>query len=145
MIRVAPRPRDEWTYERMAGAYRGVAMGRCRSDAQLIAAVRGLRLIGLLGPLLALAAATAGQPPVLSVPDAIDGDRVHVALEPDAIRAIDRPTFLRGQAADRQMIADEPVLGVRWNGEARAYPLGFLSAHEIVNDRFGPTPVVVTW
>lgn len=88
----------------------------------------------------------AGQGPViLPVPEPIDGAPVRVVIPPDAIRAIDEPTFLRGDAAARQMAADEHVLGVRLGGVARAYPLGHLSAHEIVNDRFGDIPVAVTW
>jgi hypothetical protein len=101
----------------------------------------GLLAWGALGALPA-----CGQPiPVLTVPPAVDGTPVFVALPPDAIRAIDAPAFLGGAAAERQMTADEPVLGVRLAGEARAYPLGLLSAHEIVNDRFADTPVAVTW
>jgi len=99
-------------------------------------------VLALAGALAALAAA---QPLVLPLPDAIDGAPVHVAIPPDAIRAIDQPTFLRGEAAARQMARDEPVLGVRLAGAARAYPLGYLSSHEIVNDRFGDLPVAVTW
>ena len=97
----------------------------------------------LLGALAAPAAAQ--PPPVLPVPRAIDGSPVFVALAPDAIRAIDDPTFVRGEAAARQMAEDESVLGVRLGGDARSYPLGYLTTHEIVNDRFGDAPVVVTW
>ncbi len=108
-----------------------------------------LSLPGLL--VLALASALAATPvaaqrgPVLTLPPPIDGTSVFVALPPDAIRAIDTPTFVRGEEAARQMTADEPVLGLRLAGEARAYPLGYLSAHEIVNDRLGDVPIAVTW
>lgn len=107
------------------------------------------RLPGLL--VLTLACALVAAPvaaqrgPVLTVPTPIDGTSVVVALPPDAIRAIDAPTFLRGEAAAWQMTADEAVLGLRLAGEARAYPLGYLSAHEIVNDRLGDVPIAVTW
>lgn len=97
----------------------------------------------LLSPIVTPAAA---QPPVvLPVPREIDGSPVLGVLAPDAIRAIDDPTFLRGAAAARQMVEDESVLGVRLGGGTRAYPLGFLTAHEIVNDHFGDIPVAVTW
>lgn len=105
---------------------------------------RRSRLLALALTAAALPAA-AQQGPVLTVPPAIEGSPVFVVLAPDTIRAIDAPTFLSGEAARRQMTADEPVLGLRLAGEARAYPLGFLTAHEIVNDRFGDTPVAVTW
>jgi hypothetical protein len=101
--------------------------------------------------LLVLACAIVAAPvaaqrgPVLPVPPPIDGTPVFGALAPDAIRAIDAPTFLSGEAAARQMTADEPVLGLRLAGEARAYPLGYLSAHEIVNDRLGDAAIAVTW
>ena len=90
-----------------------------------------------------LAAAQLG--PILTVPPPIDGTAVVAALPPDAVRAIDQPTFLRGEAAGRQRTADEPVLALRLADEARAYPLGYLSAHEIVNDAVGDTPIAVTW
>jgi hypothetical protein len=99
----------------------------------------------LLTATLAAGAAAAERGPALFLPPPIDGTPVFVALPPDAIRAIDAPAFLAGEAAARQMAADEPVLGVRRGREARAYPLGFLGAHEIVNDRFGAEPVAVTW
>jgi len=94
----------------------------------------------------AITAPVSAQPPlVLPVPREIDGSPVVGVLAPDAIRAIDDPTFLRGEAAARQMVEDESVLGVLLGGQTRAYPLGFLTAHEIVNDHFGETPVAVTW
>jgi hypothetical protein len=40
---------------------------------------------------------------------------------------------------------DEQVLGVFLNGVARAYPIRILSWHELVNDRFGNLPVLVSW
>lgn len=109
-------------------------------------------VMGLAPPIVALvllgalAVPAAAQPaPVLPAPREIDGSPVFIALPPDAIRAIDTPTFVRGEAAARQMAEDEPVLGVRLGGEARAYPLGYLTAHEIVNDRFGDEPAAITW
>lgn len=117
------------------------------SDAR----VSAFRTFRAAPPALVLAAALAATPaaaqrgPILTVPAPIDGTAVSVVLAPDAIRAIDTPTFLRGEAAAAQMTADEPVLGLRLGGEARAYPLGYLSAHEIVNDRLGEIPVAVTW
>jgi hypothetical protein len=38
-----------------------------------------------------------------------------------------------------------PVSDVTVNGEARAYPLGILTQHEIVNDTIGGVPVTVTY
>ncbi len=62
----------------------------------------------------------------------------------DGIPAIDRPRFDR--AADTDAVAPEDfVLGVNLNGEVKAYPLRIMNWHEIVNDRFGATRVVVTY
>ncbi len=43
------------------------------------------------------------------------------------------------------MREDEQILGVYLNGIARAYPTRILSWHELVNDRFGDLPVLVSW
>ena len=61
----------------------------------------------------------------------------------DAISAIRRPEFVR---ADRAKLADgEKVLGVVIGGEARAYPLIDLDAHEVVDDVVGRKPIAATW
>jgi hypothetical protein len=65
-------------------------------------------------------------------------------LPPDAIPAIDRPAFQLAGKVD--FLSDqEPVMAVVLGGEARAYPLRILVWHEVVNDRLGSTPVVVTF
>lgn len=40
---------------------------------------------------------------------------------------------------------DELVIGVQIEGEARAYPIRVLSAHEIANDEIHGRPIAVTW
>lgn len=67
------------------------------------------------------------------------GELVQV-LPRDAIPSIDRPAFTRGSIAD-----DARVLGIDLNGDARAYPVAILSAHEIVNDVVGGQAIAVTW
>lgn len=62
----------------------------------------------------------------------------------DGIPAIDRPQFVPGARADF-IAPDERVLGVLRNGVAKAYPIAILNWHEVVNDRFGSEPVVVTF
>jgi len=107
---------------------------------------RPLTAFGLaVAGVLAAGPGAAQRGPVLTVPPPIDGTPVFAAVAPDAIRAIDQPVFLSARAAERQMTTDEPVLGVSLAGLARAYPLGYLGAHEIVNDRVGGVPVAVTW
>lgn len=62
----------------------------------------------------------------------------------DGIPAIDRPRFVAAAAADF-LRADDRVLGVTRNGVAKAYPVRILNWHEIVNDRYGSEPIVVTY
>jgi len=66
------------------------------------------------------------------------------AAERDGIPAIDSPRFLPAKAAGDLKPKDQ-VLGLRLNGQAKAYPIAILNWHEIVNDRFGDTPVAVTY
>ena len=62
----------------------------------------------------------------------------------DGIPALLKPTFVPGKDADFLKPADR-VLGVVIDGIARAYPTRILSWHELVNDRFGDTAVLVSW
>jgi len=64
---------------------------------------------------------------------------------PDGIPAIDRPKFVTPKEADGWLNPREPVLAVRVDGDARAYPLQILMWHEIVNDTVGGRPVSVTY
>jgi hypothetical protein len=66
-------------------------------------------------------------------------------LPRDAIPAIDDPQFLLSEEADEFYDPDELVLGVIFDGDARAYSVPFLSNHEIVNDTVGGVKIAVTW
>ena len=66
-------------------------------------------------------------------------------LPRDAIPAIDDPEFLSVAEADEAYDPDELVIGVEFNGEARAYSVPLLSNHEIVNDTVGGVKIAVTW
>lgn len=66
-------------------------------------------------------------------------------LPPDGIPAIDNPVFLPADEADQEYAPDEQVIGVVFNGEARAYSINLLSGHEIVNDEVGGIKIAVTW
>ncbi len=66
-------------------------------------------------------------------------------LPRDAIPAIDNPQFLEAAEADRYYDPDELVIGVVFDGEARAYSVPFLSNHEIVNDTVGGVKIAITW
>jgi hypothetical protein len=64
---------------------------------------------------------------------------------PDAIPAIDDPQFHDMLGAELEYRPEELVLGVELNGDARAYPVGVLAYHEVVNDLVGGQPVAVTY
>jgi hypothetical protein len=63
----------------------------------------------------------------------------------DGIRPIDKPVFAPVSDPPTYMRDDEPVVSLELNGDARAYPLGILIGHEIVNDTVGGTPVTITY
>ena len=69
--------------------------------------------------------------------------KIYQRLCKGCIPAIFQPSFLSADAAGYPDF--EPVLGLSINGEHRAYPILFLSAHEVVNDTLGGKPVAVTW
>ncbi len=62
----------------------------------------------------------------------------------DCIPSIDDPSFVEADEAD-WLEANETVIGLEIDGEARAYPLGILNVHEIVNDEVGGEKVAVTY
>ncbi len=76
--------------------------------------------------------------------DPIRSDEIQSILPQDAIPALIKPAYLSAsQASD---INDrEEVIGVVINGDARAYPLSTMSAHEIVDDDVGGQAIAVTW
>lgn len=66
-------------------------------------------------------------------------------LPRDAIQAIDDPKFDPVKVANESYDDEEMILGVAFNGEARAYSIPMLSSHEIVNDTIGGVKIAVTW
>ena len=62
----------------------------------------------------------------------------------DGIPSIDAPKFLPGNEADF-LLPDDLVIGLTRNGISRAYPFRIMLWHEVVNDRFGDEPLVVTY
>jgi len=61
----------------------------------------------------------------------------------DGIPAIDKPVFIK--AALATLAVNERIMGVHFKGVARAYPIRILNRHEIVNDTFNQTDVVVSY
>ena len=63
----------------------------------------------------------------------------------DGIPAIDNPQMIRVDQS-KNIPNREPVMVVELDGEtARAYPIRYLTWHEIVNDQIGDVPVAVTF
>ncbi len=67
-------------------------------------------------------------------------------LDPrDAIPPIDQPRFETIDRAGAWLTPAEPGALVQFGGEVRFYPLAILTRHEVVNDRIGDVPIVVTY
>ena len=63
----------------------------------------------------------------------------------DGIPALDDPNFI-AVSAETRIDGREPVITVELDGHTpRAYPIRYLTWHEIVNDVIGDTPVAVTF
>ncbi|GJM29939.1 MAG: hypothetical protein DHS20C17_25740 [Cyclobacteriaceae bacterium] len=62
----------------------------------------------------------------------------------DGIPAIDNPKF-KPISQYREFDTKSQVLGIYYNGIAKAYPITIMDYHEIVNDDFNGKPVVATY
>ncbi len=60
------------------------------------------------------------------------------------IPTLDHPPVVRGSTA-RYLRGKEKVFGIELAGEARAYPLRFLSWHELLNDDVGGEPIALSF
>jgi len=69
---------------------------------------------------------------------------VHGGPGRGGIPTINKPKFINADDASF-MDPGNRVLGVSLNGIVRAYPIRILNYHEVVNDTFGESPVVVTY
>ena len=73
-------------------------------------------------------------------------EKIHSGGPPkDGIASIDNPNFLTAEQGNQFLEDQDLVLGLFLEGKARAYPHRILVWHEIVNDKFGGIPVVVTY
>jgi len=71
-------------------------------------------------------------------------------LPPDAIPAVlpedvSRIMVTAQEAETAGMDPNTRVLGVSINGDSRAYPVPYMSQHEIVNDEVGGKLIAATW
>ncbi len=70
-------------------------------------------------------------------------DGYRPVLARDGIRPVYNPVFV--SAANSSWPDDELIIGVEIEGDARAYPVGFLNRREIVVDMHRGIPTFVTW
>ncbi len=101
----------------------------------------------ILGSLLLLSAASYGQSKNgFDLTDSlVPANEIRSGgLPPDEIPSIDEPTFVA--AEDASFLRDrDRVIGVSRNGIAKAYWIGILEWHEIVNDVFGDEAVLISY
>jgi hypothetical protein len=63
----------------------------------------------------------------------------------NGIPALDHPAFMSTSEADRSLKAKDMILGAKFSGVAKAYPVRILNWHEVVNDDVGEQPVLISW
>jgi hypothetical protein len=74
-----------------------------------------------------------------------DGLVLHPGRTRDWVAPVDAPVFAAEPPPSAALADDDLVFGLTLAGEARAYPLWVLAGREVVNDRFGGEPVVITY
>jgi Protein of unknown function (DUF3179) len=63
----------------------------------------------------------------------------------DGIPALDHPSFISATDGDQVLKPSDVILGLEFDGVAKAYPIRILNWHEVVNDDVGHQPVLVSW
>ena len=55
--------------------------------------------------------------------------------------------MLTAEAAEKdgKIYDRDPIIGVYYNGEAKAYPITVMGVHELGNDTIGGLPIAVSW
>ena len=75
----------------------------------------------------------------------VPADQIHHGgVMRDAIPALDTPKFIDPGSAGF-LSDDDRVLGIYRNNLAKAYPVKIMNHHEIVNDRFGDSEILVSF
>ena len=150
-----PAPRDAPAPQRRGFLESGIRLKLALGVLVLLAIhlIRNADLVGRTwrtawnnGFMLSEAAAQRRREPSFDLADAIvPTDEIRSGgPAKDGIPALTNPDFIGADEADYLQPTDR-VIGVAWQGEARAYPLRILNYHEIVNDRVRETPIAVTY
>ena len=66
-------------------------------------------------------------------------------MERDGFPVLDNPPVVDVAGVSKRISANEMVIGVVVNGEARAYPIAVMGVHELANDSVGDVPIAVSW
>ena len=74
-----------------------------------------------------------------------DADEIVAVLPRDRITPLDDPSFDGIAAGDAWLPGNHPVIQMQINGDARAFPLGIISRHEVVNTTIGGRAIAVTF
>ncbi|NKB88320.1 MAG: DUF3179 domain-containing protein [Acidobacteria bacterium] len=90
---------------------------------------------------LALAACVAIIPSTAAAQEQPEG--FNQLLARGTIASVDAPTYVA--AADAELPDDAWVLGAVIEGQALAYSVNLLNAHEVVNDKIGDTAFAAVW
>lgn len=118
------------------------------AGAALLIVAAGFFLYRLLSPSLPVSkpvivhGGTTERPLSAAIED-FHPEQIVTVLGKDGIPAIHDPVLV--PAGQANLDDDDLVIGVELLGEARAYPVKVLSAHEIVNDEIRGRPFAVTW
>ncbi len=72
---------------------------------------------------------------------------IYQAVARDDFPVFDNPTMLSAVAAEaaKLVFAQDAVIGVAHNGEARAYPIAIMGVHELGNDHIAGVPISIGW
>ena len=106
---------------------------------------RHLPGIALAAALLASCGEPAPEAPAVSPPALLYGrPAATFHEEPGRFEAADDPATVPAAEATWLLPSDD-VFGVLVGGEARAYPIGMLAYHHVVNDTVAGIPIAVTY
>ena len=75
----------------------------------------------------------------------VELSEITMVLPRHSFPAIDYPDFIGKSEGLQQFLAEEPVIAVAIDGQAKAYPLNMLTMHEISNDRLAGVPILPTY
>ena len=106
--------------------------------------------------ILFLAACTAGSYQAIPTAERTIVERENIPIESthsingwnqllpfDGIKPVYDPQFIPPEEANLQ--GSELIMGVAWEGEAKAYPVTVLRRREMVNDEMTGVPYLVSW